>query len=314
MPVNTREARHILAERLGHALNITPKEVERFKYLCTAASYFRLPDHEGGIMMPGRKHYRRGVEYTFDDVPLKAILDAAESRIESTAEPDDRTRLFEEVMRGLPGRKSKPKWYKPIVNPNAEPTTPYSRYRTKEGEEAPTNAQMLKSFGEAAGLDDAGLSFVSAQITWWDAIGDDDRPPTLGKREYTIANSSDSDASRAERRWGVRGGRLGRDHTFADVPSHYTRNCLVHYTVTELDSAKHDQVLAVLCPDLDKSEIAAYSECVVKDGVGAEKKKAREENTLRERDGNCGRKRASEGGEHSGKKTKRARIPKSKVR
>ncbi|KAJ8131963.1 hypothetical protein O1611_g1658 [Lasiodiplodia mahajangana] len=317
-------ARRILAERLGDALNLAPKEVEEFKYFCTAGSYFRLRNHEGGIVMPGTKHYRRGKkgkreEYTFSDVPWKAILDAAESRIERMAGADDRTRLFEEVMRGLPGRKSTPRWDKSPANPNAKPTTPYSRYRTKEGEEAPTNAQMLKSFGEAAGLDDGGLNFVSAQITWWDAMGDDDRPPILGssKRKHTVANSSDSDAasttstSLAEPRWAVSGGRLGRDHTFADVPSHYARDRLVHYTLTQLDSGKHDQALAALCPDLDQSEITAYSKCIAEGRVVSGKDEAGENHVLKGRNGNRGHKRASQGGEHSGKKTKRTKTPKA---
>lgn len=79
--------------------------------------------------MPGTKHYRRRREFTYNDVPWKVILEDAESAIKRTADSDDRTRIFEEVMRGLPGRKSAPKWAKPLVNPNAKLTTPYSRYR-----------------------------------------------------------------------------------------------------------------------------------------------------------------------------------------
>ncbi|KAI1754460.1 hypothetical protein F4782DRAFT_492585 [Xylaria castorea] len=332
MPVNTREARRILAERLGSALNLTPEKVEKFRYFCTAAGYFRLHDHEGGVMMPGTKHYRRGREFTYNDVPWKVILEAAESTIKSTADADDRTRVFEEVMKGLPGRKSTPEWAKPPVNPNAKPTTSYSRYRTKEGEETPSNAQMLKYFGEAAGLDDSSLSFVSAQITWWDAMGDDDRSPTLGpaKRNHTTATSSGSDAASTTTsgsptgpRWGVSGGRLGRDHTFADVPSHYARDRLIHYTITQLDSDKHDKVFAALCPDLNQAQIATYSKCIAEDRVISEEDEESgpglddgesEDHVPRERNGNRGTKRASQGGEHGGKKTKCANAPDSEAR
>ncbi|KAJ2987231.1 hypothetical protein NUW58_g4619 [Xylaria curta] len=332
MPVNTREARRILAERLGSALNLTPEKVEEFKYLCTAAGYFRLHDHEGGVMMPGTKHYRRSREFTYNDVPWKAILEAAESTIKRTADDDDRTGVFEEVMRGLPGRKSTPEWAKPSVNPNAKPMTFYSRYRTKEGEEPPSNAQMLKYFGEAAGLDESSLSFVSAQIVWWDAMGDDNKSPTLGpaKRNHTTAISSRSDAastttlgSPTTPRWGVSGGRLGRDHTFADVPSHYARDRLIHYTITHLDSDMHDRVLAALCPDLNQAQIATYSKCIAEDRVMSEEDEESgpgledgesEGHVPRDRDGNRGIKRASQGGEHIGKGTKRAKALDSEAR
>jgi len=330
------QARHILTERLGNALNLPPNEVEKFKYICTAASYFRLPDHEGGLVMPGTKHYRRGKEYTFDDVPWKAILDSAESEIERRADTSERTRIFREVMRGLPRCKSNPRWDKLPANPNEKPTTSYSSYRvpfnarfppelyefaddvqTKEGEEAPSNAQMLESFGKAAGLDERQLNFVSAQITWWDAMGDDDRSPMLGPKRKSGNSSgtnrnSTTSASREESRWVVTGGRLGRDHTFADVPSHYARDRLVHYTPTQLGSDNKERVLAALCPDLDQSDIAAHSKCIAEDQVEAEKDEANEERVSGKRGKNRGHKRASEGSEH-GKKAKRVKALKSRA-
>lgn len=187
---------------------------------------------------------------------------------------------------------------------------------------------MLKDFGEAAGLDDSLLSFVSAQITWWDAMGDDDRSPMLGttKRNHTTAASSGSDAASTTTsgpptspRWGVSGGRLGRDHTFADVPSHYARDRLMHYTVTQLDSDKHDRVFAALCPDLNQAQIAIYSKCIAEDRVMSEEDEGSgpgledgesEGQVPRERDGNRGTKRASQGGEHGGgKETKTGKGP-----
>ncbi|KAI1427445.1 hypothetical protein F5Y12DRAFT_712253 [Xylaria sp. FL1777] len=144
MLVNTREilevtpnhlpyskTRHILTKRLGIALKLAPEKVEEFKYFCAATSYFQLRGHEGGVMRPGTKHYRRGREYTYNHVPWSAILDTAESRIERTANTDGRTKVFEAVMTGLPGRKRTPAWVKTTENPNAEPTTPYSRYRER---------------------------------------------------------------------------------------------------------------------------------------------------------------------------------------
>lgn len=191
---------------------------------------------------------------------------------------------------------------------------------------------MLKYFGEAAGLDDSHLNFVSAQITWCDATGDEDRPAILGsrKRNQTTAASSGSDAastttsgSPTSSRWGVSGGRLGRDHTFADVPSHYARDRLMHYTITQLDSDKHDRVFAALCPDLNQAQIAIYSKCIAEGRVTSEEDEESgpsledgesEDRAPRERDGNRGTKRASQGGEHSGKKTKRVKVPDSEAR
>ncbi|KAI1295900.1 hypothetical protein F5Y03DRAFT_299282 [Xylaria venustula] len=333
MPITTREARHILVERLDIALNLGPEEVEKFKYFCTAASYFKLHDHEGGVARPGTRHYRRGKEYTYDHVPWKAILDSAETMIKQTADVDARTGIFETVMRGLPGRKRAPGWDKTPDNPNAEPTTPYSRYRAKEGEEAPSNAQMLKSFGEAAGLDDNTLNFISAQITWWDSTDAKGDSAFLSLRKKpAVAHNGDSDVastttptSSASRIWVVGRGRLGRDHTFADVPSHYARDRLVHYTLTELDSDKRDRVLAALCLDLNQSEITTYSKLIAPDqeianqdeerGLGVEKE-ASESRVLRKRDGNRGHKRTSEGDEgdkDNGKAMKRTRTRKSQA-
>ncbi|KAI0442475.1 hypothetical protein F4803DRAFT_370867 [Xylaria telfairii] len=279
--------------------------------------------------MPGAKHYQSGSKSTDNDVPWKVIPEAATKR---TADADDRTKVLGEVRRSLPGLKSKPEWTKPPVNLNANPATSYSRYRTKEGEEAPSNAQMLKYFGEAAGLDDSSLSFVSAQITWWDAMGDDNRSPTLGpaKRNYTTATSSASDAASTTTsgppttsRWRVSGGRLGRDHTFADVPSHYARDRLIHYTITQLDSDKHGRVFAALCPDLNQAQIATYSKCIAEDRVISEEEEESgpgpedgesDSHIPRHHDSNRGTKRASQGGEHSGKETKRAKAPNSEAR
>lgn len=191
---------------------------------------------------------------------------------------------------------------------------------------------MLKYFGEAAGLDAPELSFVSAQITWWDAMGDDDRSPTLGpaKRNHTTAArsgrhaaSTTTSGSPKSPRWGVSGGRLGRDHTFADVPSHYARDRLMHYTITQLDSDQHEQIFAALCPDLNQAQIATYSKCIAEDrviseeddesGPGLEDGKS-QDHVPRKRDGNRGTKRASQGGQHSGKETKRAKAPDSEAR
>ncbi|KAI1362406.1 hypothetical protein F5Y08DRAFT_312039 [Xylaria arbuscula] len=311
MALTTLQARHILTERLGNALNLAPRDVEMFKYICTAVSYFKLPDHEGGYMMPGARHYRRGEEYTFNDVPWEAVLDSAESKIERTADLGERTRIFGDVMRGLPLCKSSPRWDRPPVNPNGKPTTPYSLYRKKKGSKAPSNEQMLKSFAEAAGLDEDELDFVGAQITWWDAMGDDERSPMLGRTSAIPKgrknNRNSTLSSGDELHWAVAGGRLGRDHTFADVPSHYARDRLVHYTLTNLGSDKHDRVLAALCPDLNQSEIAAYGKRITGDQGDADKDEANEEHNSGNSGKSSANKRPSEGDEHSNM-TKRVKI------
>ncbi|KAI1326490.1 hypothetical protein F5Y16DRAFT_374932 [Xylariaceae sp. FL0255] len=258
MEASTFVARRILAERLCTALGFLPTQVDEFKHTCIVSGYFSLPDHEGGDTAFGNKYYKGGRRYTYDDVPWKTILEVAEDAIKRAADPADRTIIFYEVMQDLPLTKSYPDWARTLKNPknpNAKPSTTYSAYRAKEGEEAPSNAHMMVAFSQATGLEGRSLQAVQAQITWWDACGDDSRPATVAMDTFTVT-----------------GGRLGRDHTLEDVPSHFVRDKLMDYALTQLsDKSKQDAAYRALCPDLYGSEIIEYTMLIAKDKVNRDK-------------------------------------------
>lgn len=72
---------------------------------------------------------------------------------------------------------------------------------------------------------------------------------------------------------GVSGGRLGRDHTFEDVPSNYVRDRLMDYTATQMadggttkaSEKKQRAARKALCPDLTDREIQEYLDHLDKD-------------------------------------------------
>jgi hypothetical protein len=91
-----------------------------------AADYFKLPDHRGGAIDPGTRHYRmNGKEHTIGDVPFKHILEQVEKRIKEMP-ADRRTEMFKQVMADVPGTTKNPDWEREAINPNAEPATAFS--------------------------------------------------------------------------------------------------------------------------------------------------------------------------------------------
>jgi len=92
--------------------------------------YFRRDDHAGGVMIPGTEFYRLdGKLHTFDDVVLGVLLESVEFHISKLEPKDTRTRIFEQVVAGIPGRKRVPKWATPMVHPHEKPATQFSASR-----------------------------------------------------------------------------------------------------------------------------------------------------------------------------------------
>jgi len=106
---------------------------EDFMNIAIMIDYFGRDDHRGGLMMPGRTFVRRGGKvHTFKDVKLKLLLKHAEDWIKNHVDEEDRTSVFENVMRGIPGAKRTPDWDQPKSpprNPNARPDTEFSASR-----------------------------------------------------------------------------------------------------------------------------------------------------------------------------------------
>ncbi|KAI8631149.1 hypothetical protein F5Y19DRAFT_473548 [Xylariaceae sp. FL1651] len=138
-----------------------------------------------------------------------------------------------------------PRWEKAPVNPHEKPETIYSKFRGSGP--GLSNSQMLDSLAAAVDMSPSTAKCISGQITWWDAMGDPERPPFLTGGSWTVT-----------------GGRLGRDHTFEDVPSHYVRDRLMDYAMTMIDEDRQDAAYAALCPDLNQTEIADYVSLIAK--------------------------------------------------
>lgn len=68
----------------------------------------------------------------------------------------------------------------------------------------------------------------------------------------------------SEPQFNVRGGRLGRDHTFEDVPVHFVRDCLMEAidTTPELPEDKKDAARRAICPDLTDDQLAEYADFI----------------------------------------------------
>jgi hypothetical protein len=96
-------------------------EVDKFAYYMVALDYFKLPDHCGGAIIPGTKHYRSdSTEHTLADVPFKDVLKEIENEIKKQPE-DRRAKMYRNVVAGTHGAKKNPDWEKEPVNPHAEP-------------------------------------------------------------------------------------------------------------------------------------------------------------------------------------------------
>lgn len=109
--------------------DMSDADVDEFAYFMVAADYFKQPNHRGGVVEQGTKHYRAdGTELTLADVPFKNVLRDLENRIKEQPE-DRRTEMYRNVVAGIHGAKKNPDWEREAINPSAEPKTPYSASR-----------------------------------------------------------------------------------------------------------------------------------------------------------------------------------------
>ncbi|KAI0859989.1 hypothetical protein F4860DRAFT_480596 [Xylaria cubensis] len=237
----------LVIARLGVHSGLPKKEIETTKWFTIASHYFRQPNHSGGVMIPGTVYYRRdGTAYTFEDVPLKDVIKAVDLAIESKVASRRRSEVWYKVFQGIPGAKKKPDWeiVKPIDNPRAEPDTEFSVSRAAPGE-VKSNTDIIATLISATHLSDDDGFRIGALITWWDSI---DSKGNGGS--FSFAD-------------GVRGGRLGRNHTLEDVPNHYVRDRVLHYIDNELDEEERDAARKAVFPDLDEDELEQYSAAIV---------------------------------------------------
>lgn len=106
------------------------------------------------------------------------------------------------------------------------------------------------------------MSFISAQIVFNDASGDDSRPPILSTSLKEGA--------------GVRGGRLGRDHTLADVPHHFVRDRLIDYIAEFVPAERRADVRKSVFSDLTPSQVEKYAALIANKKADEEAKEMAE--------------------------------------
>ncbi|TRX87883.1 hypothetical protein FHL15_011222 [Xylaria flabelliformis] len=237
----------LVIARLRDHSGLPEKEIETIKWFMIASHYFRQPDHTGGVMIPGTVFYRRdGTAYTFEDVPLKAVLESVDLAIGTKVASDRRSEVWYKVFQGIPGAKKKPDWeiVKPVDNPRADPDTEFSVSRAAPGE-VKSNTDIIAALLSATHLNEEDGFRIGALITWWDSI---DSKGNSGC--FSFAD-------------GVRGGRLGRNHTLEDVPNHYVRDRVLHYINNELDEEERGAARKAVFPDLDEDELEQYSAAIV---------------------------------------------------
>ncbi|KAG9833851.1 hypothetical protein KCU98_g11798, partial [Aureobasidium melanogenum] len=116
----------LLIENMKKYTDMSDEEVDEFAYYLVATDYLKLPDHRGGAIIPGTKHYRSdGAEHTLADVPHRVVVQEIENQIQKQPE-DRRTEMYRKVVEGVQGAKKNPDWERPAINPNKDPATPFS--------------------------------------------------------------------------------------------------------------------------------------------------------------------------------------------
>ncbi|KAH0340515.1 hypothetical protein KCU81_g6749, partial [Aureobasidium melanogenum] len=132
-----------MVENMKKYTNMSDEEIDEFVYYLVAMNYLRLPNHMGGAIMPGNKHYRMdGTEHTLADVDHRIVAQEIEKQIAKQPE-DRRTEMYKKVV---------------------------------EGNEAKSNQQLIDDLASAVGMSDRTKGMVQAQIIHRDASGDDKRP------------------------------------------------------------------------------------------------------------------------------------------
>ena len=190
---------------------------------------------------PERRQLSNGKWIACKDVPLKIVINDAESWIESHVEEGRRSEVWYKTHEGLPSQARTPNWDIPPPNPNQRPSTPYSASRANP---APSNAELIDALAKAVNQQD--MDHVAASIVWADSY----------------SGESSGFLSRREGKLKVSGGRLGRDHTLEDVPNNYVRDRLMGWIQEKVPEQERRIVQRAVFNDLSDGKLDAYSECI----------------------------------------------------
>lgn len=115
--------------------DMSDADVDEFAYFMVAADYFKQPDHRGGVVEQGTKHYRAdGTEHTLADVPFKNVLRDLENRIKE--QPEDRRTTTKSQMFRITSSatrswttSTKQRWEKTKRTSSAQQSSPTSHMR-----------------------------------------------------------------------------------------------------------------------------------------------------------------------------------------
>ncbi|KAK0646890.1 hypothetical protein B0T16DRAFT_446778 [Cercophora newfieldiana] len=227
----------IISRLREHAAQWIP-DIDLHKHFILASYYLSLPNNIGGDVDPARRFYvyePRKREITFKDVPVAKVAKEIESCIKRDVPAEHRTEIYHKVLTGTPGHKEIPEWDVPKPpGVHEKHLTPFSMPR-----DTMSNEELLDIFVSAIGLDDEDAKIISGQIICTGEIS---------------------------------GGRLGRDHTLADVPTNYFRDRLMDYIDEQLeDGIKQRATRKAICFDLTDAEIEQYTRLIAEDRVKVEK-------------------------------------------
>ncbi|KAI2464805.1 hypothetical protein F4781DRAFT_54054 [Annulohypoxylon bovei var. microspora] len=201
-----------------------------------------------------------GTPHLFEDVQLEKIVETAETYIGELVPTERRARVFEQVMDGVPGVSETPYWTDSSVDPLLKnPETQFSISRASS-DSVKSNSQLIESLASAADLGPRQTAALRGQLTWWDAVGDENNPAFLDSTTMSVS-----------------GGRLGRDHTLEDVPNHFVRDRLMDYINSQIDEDKREHARKSVFSDLSTSEVLEYASLAARLREEHEKMHHREE-------------------------------------
>lgn len=172
--------------------------------------YISRPNHCGGVLnpssdVPERRQLSNGAWIEWKNVPLKRVLNDAESYIQEHVEEKRRSEVWRQVYEGLDRKVPTPKWDTRTGSTNERAATPFSTSRTKP---CPSNAELIDALARATNRD---LDHLAANIAWEDSYD--------GNGHWGVLTGFGVKLT-------VKGGRLGREreHTLEDVPHHFVRD------------------------------------------------------------------------------------------
>ncbi|KAK3703652.1 hypothetical protein LTR37_014348 [Vermiconidia calcicola] len=215
---------------------VAAADVQYFKTLCTVLEYVRHPNHCGGIVRPQGsgpevRTLANGKTFTWEDVPLIEVIKHAESFVKDKVEEPRRTEVWRQMFHGLPMRMKRASWEKASSNLREHPETPYSQSTAAKPK---SNGELIESLGSVAALERRKIEIFKTQIVFRDSVSSEGTSGAMSIRDGIGT---------------VYGGRLGRDHTLADVPNHFPsrKNFGEARNLLKLEQALE----AIECEDID---------------------------------------------------------------